>query len=183
MKNELTVICGGMYSGKSTELIRRYQRNKYAKRPALLFNHKLDTRYGVGVASTHTQTQEDAISIGTRDELLFELSKYPNIRNIYIDEFQFFPLEVAELVIDLVEEEGYTISVAGLDLTFDNTPFESIGKLYPHADSIVKVKAVCMECGNDAGKSFRLTESTDEVQVGSDGKYIALCRKCFREAR
>lgn len=177
----LNIICGGMYSGKSTELLRRYQRNKYAKRKALLFNHSLDKRYGESVVSTHLQDKEKAYSISTVNEMLYILNENKEIRNIYIDEFQFFPEEFANAVISLVEKEGYFITVAGLDLTFENKSFRSMEKLMPYADEILKLKAVCCKCGKNANKSYRLSSNKEEVEVGANNVYIALCRECYNK--
>lgn len=179
--NKLTILSSGMYSGKSTELIRRYQRNHYANRKALLFNHSLDNRYGSGVASTHDYIQVGAIPISSKEELNAYLEMHDEIKNVYVDEFQFFDDSFADFIIDLVENKSYSFTVAGLDLKSDNTPFSSIAKLYPYADEIHKLKSVCSKCGIDASKSFRLTDSKDDIEVGSNGKYIALCRDCYRE--
>ena len=177
----LNMICGSMYSGKSTELLRRYERNKYAKRKALLFNHSLDKRYGENVVATHLQDQEKSHSISTVYQMLSILHDHKEIKNVYIDEFQFFPNEFADAVIFLVEKENYSITVAGLDLTFDNKPFKSMEKLMPYADKILKLKAVCCECGKNASKSYRLTSSKQKVEVGSNDSYIALCKKCYNK--
>jgi len=177
----LNIICGGMYSGKSTELLRRYQRNKYAKRKALLFNHSLDKRYGESVVSTHLQDQEKAYSISKIDEMISILNENNEIKNIYIDEFQFFQEEFSQLVISLVEKKGYSVTVAGLDLTSDNKSFKSIEKLMPYADEILKLKAVCCKCGKNANKSYRLIPSKKEIEVGASDSYIALCRECFNK--
>lgn len=177
----LNIICGGMYSGKSTELLRRYQRNKYAKRKALLFNHSLDKRYGESVVSTHLLDQEKAYSISKIEEMISILDDNKEIKNIYIDEFQFFEKEFSKLIISLVERQNYTVTVAGLDLTSDNKPFESMEKLMPYADDILKLKAVCCECGQNANKSYRLISSKEKIQIGANGSYIALCRECFNK--
>ncbi|MFK4784624.1 thymidine kinase [Fusobacterium sp. MFO224] len=177
----LNIICGGMYSGKSTELLRRYERNKYARRKALLFNHSLDTRYGESIVSTHLQDQKKAYSISKINEMLDVLNDNKEIKNIYIDEFQFFSEEFSDKIISLVEKEGYDITVAGLDLAFDNKSFRSMEKLMPYADDILKLKAVCSECGKNANKSYRLNSSKEKVEVGADNVYVALCRECYNK--
>ena len=39
------VVCGGMFSGKTDELIQRVQRALYARKKIQVFKHSLDTRY------------------------------------------------------------------------------------------------------------------------------------------
>ena len=45
MAGYLEVICGGMYSGKSSELIRRITRAKYARKQVQLFKPALDGQW------------------------------------------------------------------------------------------------------------------------------------------
>ena len=47
------------------------------------------------------------------------------------------------------------------------------------ADEIVKVLAICMQCGNPAKHTQRLIASEELVVVGAGGMYEARCRRCF----
>jgi thymidine kinase len=47
------------------------------------------------------------------------------------------------------------------------------------AESITKMLAICMRCGNPAKHTQRLVESTDLIVVGATGMYEARCRRCF----
>jgi thymidine kinase len=47
------------------------------------------------------------------------------------------------------------------------------------ADEIVKVLAICMQCGNPAKHTQRLVASEDLIVVGAAGMYEARCRRCF----
>ena len=50
----LKIILGPMFSGKTTELIRIY--NKYKlKKKVLVINHKSDSRYGENSVNTHNK--------------------------------------------------------------------------------------------------------------------------------
>ena len=81
------VICGPMFAGKSTELIRRINKYRYAGRECLMIKHSCDVRYS------------DRKSINTHDKISFpalltdSLSKIANqtesISVIGIDEGQF----------------------------------------------------------------------------------------------
>lgn len=51
---------------------------------------------------------------------------------------------------------GKTVIVAALDGTFQRQPFGSILNLVPMAESVIKLKAVCMICFNDAAFTKRL---------------------------
>ena len=60
--------------------------------------------------------------------------------------------------------EGKTVIVAALDGTFQRQPFGSILNLVPMAESVIKLKAVCMICFSDAAFTKRLGS---EKEVGS----------------
>ena len=59
--------------------------------------------------------------------------------------------------------DGKTVIVAALDGTFQRQPFGSILNLVPMAESVIKLKAVCMICFNDAAFTKRLGS---EQEVG-----------------
>ena len=94
------VIFGPMFSGKSTELIRRLKRYQIARYSCLIVKYANDVRYDNESIATHDKQTLTAVST-TR---LFDLTK--NIAEetydvIGLDEGQFFPdcVEFCEQVI------------------------------------------------------------------------------------
>lgn len=49
----IEIVLGPMFSGKTTELIRRIRRYKHGNRRCLLIKYKHDTRYSEEMAATH----------------------------------------------------------------------------------------------------------------------------------
>ena len=49
----LQIIFGPMFSGKTTELMRRIRRYNIAQRECLVIKYRADTRYSVNKAVTH----------------------------------------------------------------------------------------------------------------------------------
>ena len=47
------------------------------------------------------------------------------------------------------------------------------------ADYLDKLTAICMQCGNPASYSQRLTEDSEQVVIGEKDIYEARCRNCF----
>ena len=39
--------------------------------------------------------------------------------------------------------------------------------------------AICIDCGEIANHSYRLTKNTELVQLGQKNEYKPLCRNCF----
>ena len=62
--------------------------------------------------------------------------------------------------------------MAALDSTFARQPFESIQQLFPLAEKVVKLEAICFSCQREAAFSFRMSKDCD-VQVGipANGEY------------
>ena len=52
----LELIIGCMYSGKSSELIRRVKRLQTIQQSYLIYNSVIDTRYGTSGIYTHNQS-------------------------------------------------------------------------------------------------------------------------------
>jgi hypothetical protein len=69
--------------------------------------------------------------------------------------------------------------VAALDATFERKPFSNIAELIPMSENIVKLSAVCQQCGQDAAFSKRTSDEKGLEVIGGADKYIAACRRCF----
>ena len=51
--------------------------------------------------------------------------------------------------------------------------------LVPLAESVVKLKAVCMVCFKDAAFTKRLGSEKEIEVIGGVDKYMAVCRTCY----
>ncbi|XP_068606871.1 thymidine kinase, cytosolic [Brachionichthys hirsutus] len=173
-RGQIQVIFGPMFSGKSTELMRRVRRFQVAQYDCLVIKYAKDTRYSDTGMATHDQSIMEALPANRLADLR-PLALQACV--IGIDEAQFFPgaVEFCEEMANL----GKTVIVAALDGTFQRKPFGNILNLVPLAESVVKLHAVCMQCYKEAAYTKRIgTEQEVEVIGGAD-KYQAVCRKCF----
>ena len=59
--------------------------------------------------------------------------------------------------------------------------FGSMGKILPIADEIVKLKAICSICKNDAMFIKRIIEKKETIFVGATESYTSVCRKHFNK--
>lgn len=55
MSGTIELILGPMFSGKTTELLRRIRRHAAARKTCLLVKHSSDDRYGSALVTTHDQ--------------------------------------------------------------------------------------------------------------------------------
>jgi thymidine kinase len=172
----IEVICGGMFSGKSEELIRRLRRAQIARQKVQIFKPQIDARYSETEIVSHSQLRIEADVVGSADQILQRVK--PDTEVIGIDEGQFFDLDLVE-VCNTLANRGKRVIVAGLEQDYLGQPFEPMPQLLAIAEYITKTLAICVRCGNPANYSQRLVESTDRVLVGASGIYEPRCRKCF----
>ena len=178
----LEIICGSMFSGKSDELIRRLKRCEYAKLNIQVFKHNLDNRVTIEHVRAHNGSMIKAIAISKIELLLESITQDTEV--IGIDEIQFFDKNIIEIILKLVKN-GKRVIGAGLDLDFRGIPFGSIPELMAIADKVTKLKAICMECGEDSHYTQRLVNGrparNDDpiVLIGAEDCYQARCRKCY----
>ena len=59
----IEVICGGMFAGKTEELIRRVTRIKYARREVIVFKPTIDNRYDIKMVVSHDNSKLDSIPV------------------------------------------------------------------------------------------------------------------------
>ena len=177
---KITLIIGCMFSGKSSEIIKIYNKYKTEEKNILLVNHKTDTRYGQNVMSSHNKTQ---LSCFTCLELakIVETEMYANADIIMIDEAQFFPdlFDFAKNTADIHNKELF---IAGLDGDYKREPFGDILKLIPHCDDIIKLKAYCKYCDKETKNAIftkRIVDNEQQFLVGGYESYIPVCRKHY----
>ena len=178
MTGYLKVILGCMFSGKTTELIKEYNRHKACGIRSCFVNHITDDRYGSGtqVTKTHNNTFiENDKSCKKLTDILWEADNYDAF---FINEGQFFD-DLYESINYLVNMENKKVYVCGLDGDFQRREFGSILKIIPLCDEIVKLKAICKICKNQDGIfTFRLSNEKEQTVIGCDN-YTALCRNCY----
>jgi thymidine kinase len=171
----IEVICGPMFSGKTEELIRRLKRAIYGKQRVQVFKPAIDKRYDELAVVSHSQLKLVATPILRAEEILQRLR--PDTTVVGIDEVQFLGPEALPVVENLASR-GVRVICAGLDQDFEGKPFEPVPQLLAIAEYVSKELAICVVCGNPAGRSQRLTASRERVVVGAAEAYEARCRKC-----
>jgi len=194
----LDIITGPMFSGKSTEALRRATIELEVGAAVLYIGHAADTR-SAEAFSTHNKLYKTkaiehpnmrfatARALSEVDVSAFDV--------VVIDEAQFFD-DLSLVVEGWVEALGKRVIIAGLNSTFLRTPFGQIHALEPLCDSFVKLKSYCAECARskkrtpalfsyrrDAASPAELAASPAEkrslIDVGGREKYFPVCRACF----
>ena len=105
-----------------------------------------------------------------------------------IDEAQFLTPEQVDQLARIVDDYGSNVVCYGLRTDFKSKMFEGSRRLFEIADSIDEVKSTCT-CGRKTIINARIDSNGDfvedgaQVEIGGDDRYIAVCRKCWRNKR
>lgn len=182
-KGWLEVICGPMYAGKSEELLRRIRRAMIANQNVLVFKPKIENRAQGIFTHSGYKNNISVIPIEYPNEI-FNFVKVLKNEIICIEEAQFFEDYDIVSVIQRLVNDGHRVIVTGLDQTYREEPFGFMPELLALADFVVKLRAVCVKCGQDATTTQRLVNgepapySGDTILVGAKDSYEARCRNC-----
>ncbi len=179
----LEVITGPMFSGKSEELIRRLKRARIARQRVVCYKPDVDLRYHRTHIASHSAHTHEAIPVSSVEQL--RASLFPQLHAVEVvgvDEVQFLSPAVIPLLSELVAL-GKRVIAAGLDMTYAAEPFGPVPALMAMADTVTKLSAVCMVCGESAIHTQRLGQSQELVVVGATGLYEARCRAHFQPHR
>lgn len=171
----IEVVCGPMFSGKTEELIRRVKLALIAKQRVQVFKPQIDDRYADEYIISHSEQKVVCTPVKTSQDIMALVRD--NTRIVGIDEAQFFDEGIVD-VCEKLANRGMRVIATGLDQDFLGKPFGFIPELLAIAESVLKLKAVCMLCGGQATKSQRLTRSKEQIVVGSGEAYEARCRAC-----
>lgn len=151
-----------------------------------------------------TREKENVIKsrIGIKRECLWiyqDTDIYELVKNIYeetlvvkdwilIDEAQFLSQEQVDQLARIVDDYGCNVVCYGLRTDFQSKMFEGSRRLFEIADTIEEIKSTC-SCGRKTIINARIDADgsviTDgnQVMIGGDDKYIAMCRRCWRNKR
>lgn len=172
----IEVICGSMFSGKTEELIRRLRRAQIAKQSVAIFKPGLDDRYSESDLVSHSEQRIPSTPVSSCREILEHADEADVIG---IDEAQFFEPEIVEVAKDLADR-GKRVLVAGLDKDYRGEPFGAIPALMAEAEYVTKTLAICMQCGEPANYTQRLTKDEQQILIGETDIYEARCRRCYQ---
>lgn len=182
----IEVICGGMFSGKSEELIRRVRRATIAKQVVQAFKPAIDDRYAAHDIASHQGTSFGALAVADAAEVQRRVAASSTV--VAIDEVQFFDERIVDVCRHLADM-GKRVITSGLDLDFRGEPFGVMPRLLAIAEYVDKLQAICVECGAPATRTQRLIDgmpaSWDDpvILVGAAEAYEPRCRRCHVVSR
>ena len=179
----LELIIGPMFSGKSTELLRRLNISAEMNLRVLYVNSSLDVRTKESF-STHNPTLTSVGKIKARKIKTLAECDPEDFDVLGVDEAQFIP-GLKQEVIRFVEDHSKHVILAGLDGDFNRCRFGEVLDLIPLCDTIDKLAPFCVPCWENSKLSTkalfsqRTVSGKDQVQVGAGNIYRPVCRRCY----
>ena len=107
---------------------------------------------------------------------------------ILVDEAQFLTADQVDQLARVVDDFGSNVICYGLRTDFRSNLFEGSRRLFEIADTIDEIKSTCT-CGRKTiinariGSNGDFVEEGAQVEIGGDDRYMAVCRKCWRNKR
>jgi len=172
----LELYIGPMFSGKSSAVVATLRRNAVIGIKTLCITSSLDTRYKNDSIVSHNGDSYPAFSKNALMPVA-KTGEFLQSTHIIVEEAQFFP-DLKQFVLCAVDIMKKHVVVVGLDGDSNREPFGQILELVPHADTIRKFKALCVDCrdGTEAIYTSRTSAIKDQVNVGGADQYVPLCR-------
>ncbi|MDE6326460.1 MAG: thymidine kinase, partial [Duncaniella sp.] len=105
-----------------------------------------------------------------------------------VDEAQFLTADQVDQLARVVDDFGCNVVCYGLRTDFQSHLFEGSRRLFEIADTLDEIKSTCT-CGRKTIINARIDRNGDfvdqgeQVEIGGDERYIAVCRKCWRNKR
>ena len=171
---------GAMGSSKTANAIMVQYNYMERGQSALMVKPAMENRDGSQVVASRSGLQAPCTFM---EDLTMEEAKKHDC--IIVDEAQFLTKEQVQLLVDIVDQGNVPVICYGLRADFRGNLFEGSHWLLAWADSIEEIKTVCW-CGRKATYNARLFQGRvvkegEQVMLGGNESYTALCRKHWAE--
>ena len=180
---------GAMGSSKTAQaLITKFN---YEERDmtVLLLKPAIDSRENASVVRSRIGLEAPCLMVeDTEDLYALYRDSYPGTNVIIVDECQFLTPEQVDQLGQVVLDFDIPVLCFGLATDFMTHLFPGSRRLFEIAESISEIKSVC-RCGAKATVNARLDDDGnvvykgDQILIGGNGRYEAMCRKCWERKR
>lgn len=143
---------------------------------ALMLKPRIDTRDGERIVGSRAGLRAPCNYVEELDQI--DISEY---HCIIVDEAQFLSKAQVWRLVSIVDDMGISVICYGLRSDFQGNLFEGSKWLLAWADTVEEVKTVCW-CGRKATCNARVlngrvTKDGEQILLGGNESYVALCRK------
>ena len=195
MASKLYFYYGPMGSSKTLRLLSTAYDFEEKGIQIMVLKPSLDTRDGKGIIRSRAGLSRPCLTIDKDVDLYKAIKSYSNalaaqfesLRWVIIDECQFLTEEQVDQLSDVVDFLDINVMCYGLRTDFKPRLFLASKRLFELADDIEEVKSTC-ECGKNKtsinarfDKNGDIIVDGDQIMVGGDESYRAICRKCWKD--
>ena len=195
MASKLYFYYGPMGSSKTLRLLSTAYDFVEKGIQIMVLKPSLDTRDGKGIIRSRAGLSRPCLTIDKDVDLYKAIKSYSNalaaqfesLRWVIIDECQFLTEEQVDQLSDVVDFLDINVMCYGLRTDFRSRLFPASKRLFELADDIEEVKSTC-ECGKNKtsinarfDKNGDIIVDGDQIMVGGDESYRAICRKCWKD--
>ena len=192
-KGKLYFRYGTMGSAKTALLLTTAYNFEERKMDYMCLKPVVDTREGRNVIRSRIGIERECVWIYSSTNL------YEFAKNLYkengrvvdwflVDEAQFLTEAQVDQLSRVVDDFGSNVICYGLRTDFKSHLFEGSRRLFEIADTIDEIKSTC-NCGHKTIINARIdsdgniVEQGAQVEIGGDDRYVAVCRRCWRNKR
>ena len=144
----------------------------------------------MGKIASRIGLTKDAESFKQEDDLellIHRTHEQAPIACVLIDEAQFLTRPQVEQLAKVADQAGIPVLCYGIRTDFQGNLFPGSAALLGWADNLIELKTIC-QCGRKATMNLRTDaegepiKEGEQVEIGGNERYVAMCRKCFVEA-
>mgnify|MGYP000040505960 CR=1 FL=1 len=175
-----------MNAGKSTALLQAAHNYEERGMRVRMFTAAHDDRSGSGTIASRLGLQRQAETFGT--DTVFDAAWLGDgIACVLIDEAQFLTPDQVRQLHRLAHQHPLPVLCYGLRSDFRGDAFPGAAALLTLADDLEEMKTICA-CARKASMNLRVdamgrrVEEGDQIMIGGNESYRAVCPNCFYSA-
>ena len=176
-----------MGASKTSQALMTAYNFKERGRRVLVMKPSIDTREGTDIIKSRCGLESKVTLVDPEMNiwnLIFNMSPRPDC--IIIDESQFLSKHNIENLCSIVDKLGISVICYGLRADFQGNFFEGSHWLMAWSDTIEEIKTICWACNKKATfnariKNGKIIREGNQVLIGGDESYAALCRNHWKE--
>jgi len=179
---------GAMGASKSANALMVDYNYQERKQRAIIIKPAIDDRDGKNVVKSRVGIQKEALVVDNDTDILrlilTEKEQEP-VHCVIVDEAQFLTRDQVYQLSELVDVYDIPVIAYGLRTDFKGNLFAGSMWLLAWADTIEEIKTVCF-CSHKATMNARfygdrVLKEGEQIQIGGNESYIALCRKHWKK--
>ena len=175
---------GSMNSSKTANLLMVAYNYRQQGKNVLLIKPEIDSRFDSKTIRSRSGIECNADYILKRDDFTLKNIDIEDISAILVDEAQFLNKEQVNRLRELTIFAP--VICYGLRTDYKTNLFEGSKRLLEIADTIEEIKTICNFCTKKAIINMKyisnnkiIKDGTDEIELGSEDKYLGVCWNCW----